>query len=100
MVRHDVGLSSTTDHADAHGGAAEQAMSPPTQERGVFGLQPINNSGHLMDSVAAQLRPRAVGGFTTRLELQPQAALVRRYELRLRRFTDNGQVSPESCSGQ
>ena len=75
-------------------------MATPAQTGGVIGLDQIHDAGHLVDGVAAQVRPGTVRGFSPSLQLQPQISLVRRHHLQPRRLAGQREIHFQSFANQ
>ncbi len=99
-VRDNVGLCPAGNRADVDRRAAEEAVAPPPQLRGVFGFQHIHDSRHRVHRVAPKLRPGAVGGFAAGFQLQPQTAFMGGHHLEAGRLAHHCQIRLETAGGQ
>ncbi len=96
----DIGLGAALNEADTDRRRTEQGMAPQLQLPGISGFQKINDSGHFVDGVFAEMGAGAVGGFSASLQPKPQAAFVGGDDLQAGRFADDGQVRLATAGGQ
>ena len=97
---NDVSLDAAGNGADVDGGVAEKRMSAAADLRGVIRLQKMDDAGHLMDGVAAEFGPGAVGGEALGFELEPEIAFVGGDDLQTGGFADDGEIGLEAGIGQ
>jgi len=94
-VRHDVRLRAAGNFPDVHRARSKQLVFPPFQLCRVICFQRVHDARHFMHGIFAKVRSRAMRRAAMRGEFQPQAALVRRYDLKFCRLAHDGQIRLE-----
>ena len=76
-IRNNVRLRTAGNDSDIDRGTTKDWMASATELRGVVGFKHFHDLGHEMHRVPTELRTRAVRGFPTGQQAQPDIPLVR-----------------------
>jgi hypothetical protein len=95
-IGNDVGLGSSGNGPDAHGGAAKEWMPPTPKVFGIVCFETVHNSGHRVHGVTPKLGSSAMSRPSAGLEFKPDAAFVGSDQLKACWLSHDSQIGFES----